>query len=123
MVDSFLLAKDGDYVQKPLPEAARYLRDLLDAYWSGLSRFLVFFPQTSLAYATSVHGGKAGDRAIRDALKPWAGSGSSPGESEDRYFRLAFRDEINAERIPRIDEFEATASKLMEPLVGNQEPF
>ena len=122
-VVSYLLTKEKDYVQGPLPGATRYLRDLLDAYWQGLSRLLPFFPRAALASAEDVREGHSRGAAIGKALKQWAGDDQVPGEHADRYYGLAFRDELSAERIPRVDEFEEIACRLLEPLIEHEESF
>jgi exodeoxyribonuclease V gamma subunit len=119
--DSYLLMRDRAYVMRPVSAARRYLRDLFDEYWKGFSRMPAFFPRSSLAYAEAIHRGKARKAAIRSALQQWAGNEHAEGEYRDRYIALAFRDELSAERVPRLEEFEQTAIRLFGPLLQSEE--
>jgi exodeoxyribonuclease V gamma subunit len=79
-------------------EARQHLRDLLQHFWRGLHEPLPFFPRSSLAYVEQMLRPKGKRSPLEVAQTKWNQSpetwepdkGERP-ESEDAYFRLAFR--------------------------------
>jgi exodeoxyribonuclease V gamma subunit len=65
-----------------------YLRQLLDAYWQGLSWPLSFFPETSLAWAEAMHAGKDGLRAARQS---WEDGFNRDGEGRNSAYKYFFQ--------------------------------
>jgi exodeoxyribonuclease V gamma subunit len=92
------VGQDGMFTLTPVEDAADRLRELVDLYCAGLRRPLHFFPRTACAYA------EAGEINYV-VTKTWESSEFSPaGESNDPYYRLAFRDSD-----PLDEEFEHVA--------------
>ena len=115
---SVLVGSDQVLRIPPLDGAPTLLTGLLELYWQGLSRPLKFFPQTAWAYAEARLKREAG-RSKQDpaavARAIWESSSFSrmPGECEDPYFDLCFR---NGE--PLDEEFQWTALAVFEPLLS-----
>jgi len=101
-----------------LDRAPEILAGLLDLYWKGLTRPLKFFPQTSWAYAEAAlkrESGRSKQDPAAVARASWEGSSFNrvPGECEDAYFDLCFR---NAD--PLDEEFRQTARAVFELLLS-----
>ena len=103
--ESVLITTDKDgkpLLEKFLPiekePARRHLRELLAHYWSGLSQPLPLFPRTSLRFVEQMLRPTGKKSPIEVARAKWQhppetwepDKGERP-ESEDAYFRLAFR--------------------------------
>jgi exodeoxyribonuclease V gamma subunit len=115
---SYLFGSAGAWEYTPVDEAEEILERLLKAYWMGLSKALKFFPDSSWAYAQAVLiKGKSKDRGAEEARKIWERSdfGERPGECEDSYFSLCFRnvDPLDA-------EFQGIAEEIFAPLFAHQ---
>ncbi|MDD9863906.1 MAG: exodeoxyribonuclease V subunit gamma [Gammaproteobacteria bacterium] len=91
-------------------DAARRLRELLQMYRLGRCRPLHLFPKSSRAFAEAERDGKD---AWRQAGTAWQGSEHVPGEAEDFYCRVAFRDLPS----PLDREFERLSRQLYAPLL------
>ena len=63
---------------RPVATSEILLRELLAAYWRGLSEPLPFFPKTSLAYASAEP-----EKAMLRARQCWAGGYQHPGEGDE----------------------------------------
>jgi len=97
----------------PVENSKEILKELLEIYWEGLSRPLQFFPESSWEYACSVlERSKSESQAISNALDKWEGNDFNPGESEDVYYQLCFR-----EGLPLDAEFRKTAKKIFAPIL------
>ena len=115
---SFLFGSAGSCEFAPVNEPEGILQRLLKAYATGLSKPLKFFPESSWAYAEAVLiKGKSKEAGIEEAKKAWEGSdfGERPGEREDLYFSLCFR---NAD--PLDAEFQGIAEDIFAPLFAHQ---
>jgi exodeoxyribonuclease V gamma subunit len=100
----------------PAENGAKVLVGLLERYWQGMQRPLPFFPRSSWAYARPVlERGSPEGEALRKASETWAGDDFRPGEREDPYYRLCFRDTD-----PLDDEFQRLALDLFEPLFSHR---
>ena len=97
-----LLGSNLVYEFDPVQNPEEILEYLLQVYWKGLSEPVHFFPATSYKYA---HLLLVKEKFEYDALgiarKTWDGNDFNPGESNDLYFDLCFR-----ETDPIDDEFE-----------------
>jgi exodeoxyribonuclease V gamma subunit len=103
-------------------DAATELARLLQAYWSGLTRPLPFFPRTSFCYAqcrlfppNKLAG--AGEEAIRGnaldkAYGQWTGSDFNRGEGQNGYYHAVYRGTD-----PLDEEFENLALELLGPML------
>ena len=102
-----------------LNRAPEVLSGLLELYWKGLAQPLKFFPQTSWAYVGAELKRDAGGRSKQDpasvARVSWEGNSftKAPGEREDAYFDLCFR---NVD--PLDEEFQQTARAVFAPLLS-----
>jgi exodeoxyribonuclease V gamma subunit len=115
---SYLFGSAGAWEYTPVDEAEEILERLLKTYWMGLSKALKFFPDSSWAYTQAVLiKGKSKDRGAEEARKIWERSdfGERPGECEDPYFSLCFRnvDPLDA-------EFQGIAEEIFAPLFAHQ---
>ena len=104
----------------PISDPLAVLKDLLDRYWAGLSAPLKFFPESSYAFATADYKAANGAKTRRSktpldyAQAKWNGSEfGPPGECEDAYFALFFRngDALDA-------DFQAHARAIFLPLLA-----
>ena len=101
----------------PVAEPLPVLEQLLQLYWAGLSQPLKFFPESSYAFAKAdfkVRNGKAG-KTVRQpmdfAQEKWNGNDfGTPGECEDAYFTLFFKDGDVLD-----DDFEERARTVFDP--------
>jgi len=113
-----LVALDATVRLDPVPaEAAREaLATLGDALWSGLHRPLPFLPRAGFTYAKEQAKKDDPDRALKEAAKQWPPDDyrPMPGESEDPYNALAFREGNPIEADP--DTFTGIADQLLLPV-------
>ncbi|HYW35928.1 MAG TPA: hypothetical protein VE868_11010, partial [Balneolaceae bacterium] len=59
-------------VLSPVMEAEEILENLLNLYWSGMKKNLIFFPETSYTFAREIiWKGKSEDEAVKYAKKKW----------------------------------------------------
>ena len=79
------------------------------------ANWYIYYPESSLAYVESIQKGKPHPDALKAALTVWKGNDFVPGEAEDPYYALCFK---NTD--PFTEEFEALAVKLFEPLMQHQ---
>lgn len=105
------VAEKGRLELGPVAEPEAMLLDLLRLYWDGLREPLQFFPRSALAYMLA---GKEQD-PLEQAHKRWRGGEKTWGESEDIYYRLAFRG-----RQPLDAEFAALSKRVFDPLLAHQ---
>jgi exodeoxyribonuclease V gamma subunit len=103
----------------PVSQPLAKLQALLDRYWSGLSEPLKFFPESSYAFADADYKAATGSKgksakSPQDcALEKWNGNDfDKPGECEDKYFSLFFR---NGNALDTI--FEAHARAVFRPFL------
>ena len=102
------LSTDGEFVFAPVEEPARLLGELLALYRLGLCRPLHFFPRSSWELAISGSLKKARNTS-------WAGS--IHAESDDPWYRLAFRGVDD----PLDEDFEAVTAAVFAPLLEHLE--
>lgn len=98
-------------------DPAAALTALLDAYWRGLHAPLPFFPKSSYAYALRMAKDGNHDAALAAAHKEWDEpefrNGPQYGESENPWYRLAYRGSE-----PLDEGFCDTARELLGPLMA-----
>lgn len=102
----------------PLENAQEHLSSLLDIYQQGMCQLLPLFPESSLAYAKAVTGGKPRDEALAGAAACWNGRWNVRGESRDDFLRLVFREEEAL-----TGRFEAIATRVFGPMLDHQGRF
>ncbi len=102
----------------PPDDPQKILLSWLKAWRQGQSRPLVFFPETSMAFA-SVEGGKRDSDPWRDAHRKWKGSEFSEigGEESDPFFSLVFEKIDIFAGDDEQQDFAANARDLLLPLV------
>jgi len=115
---SLLISPDGDWQLGPLHDAAALLEPWLRAYRQALCEPLPFLVRSSYEFARARCTPSA--RSRKDPLEAgraaarvaWLGGEFSPlpGESQDPWYALAFRD-----REPLDERFEALAEELLGP--------
>ena len=114
-----LIGRDEAWSYADPEEPRQVLHALLLLYGMGLKAPLPFFPDTSLAYAEAVIGGKkTEEEALRKADGIWRGNEQIPGEGDDPYFRLCFGTEA-----PLTRDFRETALEVFEPLLRHRKRF
>ena len=107
-----LLGSNLVYEFDPVQNPEEILEYLLQVYWKGLSEPVHFIPATSYKYAhLLLVKEKAEYDALGNARKTWEGNDFNPGESNDLYFDLCFR-EID----PMDDEFERISTEVYRPI-------
>ena len=107
-----LLGSNLVYEFDPVQNPEEILEYLLQVYWKGLSEPVHFFPATSYKYAhLLLVKEKTEYDALGNARKTWEGNDFNPGESNDLYFDLCFR-EID----PMDDEFERISTEVYRPI-------
>ncbi len=75
----------------PVQESNKILLDLIKKYWEGLSKPLLFFPETSWKYAHAILEKKMPDEEARGkARDEWEGDDYYRGESHDPSSQLCF---------------------------------
>ena len=116
--NAVLVGSDKLFKAPPLARAQEFLAGLLDLYWKGLTKPLKFFPQTAWAYTDAVlkqEAGRSRQEPIAVARVKWEGHSftGAPGECEDPYFDLCFR---NTD--PLHEEFQQSARAVFEPLLN-----
>jgi exodeoxyribonuclease V gamma subunit len=106
----------------PVSDPSSVLKNLLESYWAGLSEPLKFFPESSFAFAAADYkvatgtSGKTSRTPIDFAREKWNGNEflGSPGESQDEYISLFFRNEEALD-----GDFENRAREVFGPLLEN----
>ncbi|MFN0300271.1 MAG: exodeoxyribonuclease V subunit gamma [Burkholderiales bacterium] len=95
------------------------LSHLFEWVATGLCRPLSFFPESSFAYARSMHADHDPLRALEKARTAWYGAEHDRGmpESADPYFALAMRDWA----VPLDTEFVELALRVMNPVLESLE--
>ncbi len=113
---SLLAGRDAMLCYGPVENAADQLEALLNLYWRGLQKPLLFFPESSWAYASQRFGkDQSHDKALYEARKVWEGGYKKRGESEDPYFSLCFPD---LERFE--NDFVQNAKIIFNPLIRSE---
>jgi len=109
---SHWLGRDREVLLGPVERPAEHLQHLLACYWRGLVRPLPFFPKSSFAYAEALGNPK---RTPLDAARAkWEGGDFSRGESEDLYYRVAFKGTD-----PLAEEFMQLAEEIFGPIFAH----
>ena len=95
--------------------ARNALSHLFELVATGLRRPLSFFPESSFAYARSMHAEHDPMRALEKAQTAWYGAEHDRGmpESADPYFSLAMRNWV----VPLDTEFVELALCVMNPVL------
>lgn len=113
---SLLAGRDAMLCYGPVENALERLEALLKLYWRGLRKPLLFFPESSWAYASQRFGkNQSHDKALEAAQKVWEGGYKQRGESEDPYFSLCFPEMERFE-----DDFASTAEIVFKPLIESE---
>jgi exodeoxyribonuclease V gamma subunit len=107
----------------PVAEPLPVLEQLLQLYWTGLSQPLKFFPESSYAFAKAelkAGIGKVG-KTVRQPLdfaeEKWSGNDfGTPGECEDAYFTLFFKDGAVLD-----EDFQERARTVFDPFFEHAE--
>lgn len=101
--------------------AREQLHELLKLYWRGLREPLRLFPETSLRFVEKELKPSRDSTPLQSAHKVWAPSAEQwqadrgkPPESEDDYFRMAFRHVVD----PLDEEFQQIARAVFLPLLS-----
>ena len=105
--------KDQEFNLGPVEEPERYLEQLLDLYWKGLSHPLHFFPESAFVLANDTIQSKPDP--ISRARRTWEGGDFGAGECQDAYYDLAFR-AID----PLDDEFVSLALEVFKPMLAHE---
>jgi exodeoxyribonuclease V gamma subunit len=94
------------------------LLGLLERYRQGLTRPLPFFPETSWSYLQALKGRPGTEPgALQAARRLFEGNGVKPGEREDPYVALCFRDREPLET----EAFQDCARAVLVPLLEHEE--
>jgi exodeoxyribonuclease V gamma subunit len=115
---TFLVGKDKIYQYAPTLESQNHLQQLLTYYWQGLSKPLHFFPHSSYTYARETFKGNDQKIALYKARSAWEGSDYRPGEKDNPYYRLCFKDTD-----PFDQQFIDLAEYIFLPLLGQQQDY
>jgi exodeoxyribonuclease V gamma subunit len=103
----------------PVADSAGLLQKLLDDYWRGVRQPLLFFPESSFAFAEMFLKTRNDEDALAAALNKWRSFndfGDIPKEGEDEYHRLGFGDP--EEIVPlEHDDFKAIAKRFFIPML------
>ena len=90
--NTVLVCMDKTAVFDPVEKSREYLLVLLNLYWEGLSKPLLFFPDSSEEYVRQTYISKKDKKDSMQAVRSkWLGSKFSRGESEDPYYNMCFR--------------------------------
>lgn len=87
-----LVCMDKTALFNPVEKSRENLVALLNLYWEGLSKPLLFFPDSSEEYVRQAHIKKKDRKnSMQVARNKWLGSKFSRGEIEDPYYNACFR--------------------------------
>lgn len=118
-----LVGKDWTWLFRRPKDAGALLETLLTLYWDGLGNPLVFFPETSYAYAKHrMNKNSSEDSALQAARIKWAGNAFVPGESDDPYYQLCFPSH-QFESVIEGGYFQETSIKLYKPMLDHCRGF
>jgi exodeoxyribonuclease V gamma subunit len=91
-LNTFLVCTDKTVKFNPVEKSGDNLAVLLDLYYQGLSKPLLFFPGLSEEYVKQSHINKKDRKEVMKAVRNrWLGSMYSRGEFEDPYYNICFR--------------------------------
>jgi exodeoxyribonuclease V gamma subunit len=114
-----VVGTDSVWKFAPVADPLAVLEGLLSRYWLGLCQPLPFFPESSYAFAAAEYKATTGKRgrstkaSLDFAQDKWSGTDfGPPGECEDAYFALFFR---NSDALD--SDFEAHARAVFRPLL------
>ena len=112
-----LVLKATSWYFSPVVGSRDFLSALLSHYRVGLTKPLVFFPQSSFEYAEKIlMKGKSRDDAVAAAMTKWEGYRDGYGENQDPYFQLCFS-KTKPEDIFGTSEFHENAITIYGPLL------
>jgi len=113
---SLLLSNDGVLTLLPGTDTSA-LDDLVQWYIEGLSLPLPFFPESSLAFAETLHAGKGEEEAMWKARQKWRPGEYEPAraEADEPSIRQCFGD-----REPLKERFRELAVAIYEPLLASE---
>ena len=110
-------------VFSPVADSERLLQNLLDDYWRGVRQPLLFFPESSLAFAEMFLKSKNDEDALDAALDKWRNLSEFndiPKEGEDEYHLLCFGD--GEENTPlEQNEFKVIAKNFFIPMLRSMD--
>ncbi|MDY6991404.1 MAG: exodeoxyribonuclease V subunit gamma [Pseudomonadota bacterium] len=113
---SLLVGEQDIWHYQPVDNSLDILRQLLQWYEYGQTHLLAFFPQTALAFAESQ---PHEHKALKRALTQWLGNEFQPGEHQDAYLQLCFR---NFELQTIVNEaFKTLALAFFQPLLAHRQ--
>jgi exodeoxyribonuclease V gamma subunit len=94
---TILVCEDRTFRYSPVEDKGEHLCNLLDIYWEGLRKPLLFFPESSLAYAEQAAKGADDAHAMRAAKGKW--DAFEFAEKDDVHYDLCFGkiDPLNSE--------------------------
>ncbi len=117
LAQSIHVGSDKVYAIGHVRGARSILQDLLNYYWQGLTRPLLFFPTSSLVFALEKSKGRSDGEALHKAGAAWRGNDFQVGEGNDPFYRLCFRDWL-----PLTDPaFSRLATDCFSPLLSAME--
>jgi exodeoxyribonuclease V gamma subunit len=88
---SFVLSRSPAYVLLSAPaDPPAVLESLLGLRWEGLRRPLCLLPETSLAYAGAIVGGRTPEQASKEAMRKWSSPFDHAREGERIASRICF---------------------------------
>lgn len=91
-LNTFLICMDKTVKFNPVEKSGDHLAVLLDLYYQGISKPLLFFPGLSEEYVKQTHlNNKDKKYSIQAVRNKWLGSKYSRGEFEDPYYNICFR--------------------------------
>ena len=115
-VISHHVARDRLITFEPVEHAPDILAELLTIYWSGLSRPIHFFPQSSWKFVLEK---KSPDHSRQDCLsaarEAWNGGYAHGAEKENSYNRICFTGVD-----PLDDEFVSLSENVFMPLMAHE---
>ncbi|MBA3962343.1 MAG: exodeoxyribonuclease V subunit gamma [Chthoniobacterales bacterium] len=112
--NSVLIGQDIFQTFSPVAKSRELLQDLLEIYWQGLSEPLLFFPQSSYAFARQSLSARAKAEPINKARAVWESGFRHRGEMEDSYFQLAFRHLAD----PLNEKMQELSLRVFRPLIS-----
>lgn len=114
---SLFACRSGIFRYDFVSESRKYLEFLLQQYWRGLAKPLVFFPNSSYSFAKALKMGKDRQQAFNLARQEWEGdSFRGRGEKYDPYNQICCQS-ISHEN----HDFAELAQGVFLPVLENQE--
>jgi len=113
---SLLVGEQDIWHYQPVDNSLEILRQLIQWYDYGQTQLLALLPQTALAFAEAQ---PDEHKALKRALTQWLGNEFQPGEQQDAYLQLCFRN-LEVQTVLN-EDFQTLARAFFQTLLAHRQ--